>query len=193
MSFPDLLVLDDIQLEPFHERHEVELRALEGDDAIFHFHPDDVGPFAAWMNRWIGAARASTDAIYIVRQSGSVVGSTRFMNIALEHARLEIGGTFYLPARRRTHTNSVCKKVLLEHAFDVLRLNRVELRCDARNLASRGAIAKLLAKEEGTLRHHIVCASGHLRDTVSFAILREEWPEVRTKLEARIAFAAAFA
>lgn len=80
---------------------------------------------------------------------------------------------------------------MLQHAFEVWQCIRVELKTDALNERSRSAILRLGAKQEGTLRKHLVTWSGRVRDTVYFSILDSEWPEVKSWLHARIAAASA--
>jgi RimJ/RimL family protein N-acetyltransferase len=121
------------------------------------------------------------------RESGRVVGSTRFTNIDPTHRRVEIGATWIAPPWQRTAVNSEAKLLMLRHAFDTLRCIRVELKTDALNLRSREAIRRLGAQEEGTLRRHMVTYTGRVRDTVYHSILDSEWPAVRTRLEARLA------
>ena len=124
--------------------------------------------------------------VIIDRASGAVAGSTRFGNIAAEHRRVEIGWTFLGRPWQRTAINTSAKLLLLTHAFERLGCIRVELKIDARNVRSRTAILRMGAVEEGTLRHHIVCADGHLRDTIYFSILVAEWPAAKAALEAKL-------
>lgn len=119
--------------------------------------------------------------------SGEVVGSTRFAAYAPEHAKVEIGWTWITPDHQRSAVNTEAKLLMLRHAFETLELRRVELKTDALNTASRAAILRLGAVEEGTLRAHLITAGGRSRDSVYFSILRAEWPEVRARLEARLA------
>lgn len=116
-------------------------------------------------------------------QSNEVVGSTGFWNYEPMHSRIEIGFTWYTPARQRTAVNTSCKRLLLAHAFEVLNLNRVEFKTDSLNERSRRAIARLGAIEEGILRAHMVQPDGRLRDSVYFSILRTEWPQTRQRLD----------
>ena len=118
--------------------------------------------------------------------SGHVIGSTRFMNIDRVNRRVEIGSTWIAPAWQRTAINTEAKYLMLRHAFDVWRCMRVELKTDALNQKSRKAILRIGAKEEGTLRRHLLTWSGRVRDTVYFSVLDNEWPEVKAKLEERI-------
>ena len=108
------------------------------------------------------------------------------MNIAAEHKRLEIGCTFVGALWQRSAINTAAKLLLLEHGFERLGCERIELKTDARNAKSRAAIARIGATEEGTLRRHVICADGHCRDTVYFSILAHEWPGVKTRLLARL-------
>jgi N-acetyltransferase len=122
----------------------------------------------------------------VERSSGRAIGSTRFMNIDRANRRVEIGSTWIAPAWQRTAVNTEAKYLMLRHAFEVWGCVRVELKTDALNQKSRHAILRIGAKEEGTLRRHVVTWTGRIRDSVYFSILDSEWPEVKTKLEARL-------
>ena len=122
----------------------------------------------------------------VERSSGRVVGSTRFMNIDRANRRVEIGSTWIAPAWQRTAVNTEAKFLMLRHAFERWRCMRVELKTDALNQRSRNAILRIGAKEEGTLRRHLVTWTGRVRDTVYFSILDEEWPEVKENLQDKL-------
>jgi RimJ/RimL family protein N-acetyltransferase len=115
--------------------------------------------------------------------SGRVIGSTRFMNIDRVNRRVEIGSTWIAPAWQRTAVNTEAKYLMLHHAFEVWKCIRVELKTDALNQKSRNAILRIGAKEEGTLRRHVITWTGRVRDSVYFSILDNEWPEAKAKLE----------
>jgi N-acetyltransferase len=119
----------------------------------------------------------------VERSSGRVIGSTRFMNIDRTNRRVEIGSTWIAPAWHRTGVNTEAKYLMLRHAFEVWKCMRVELKTDALNQRSRNAILRLGAKEEGTLRRHLVTWTGRVRDTVYFSVLDSEWPAVKSRLE----------
>ncbi len=123
----------------------------------------------------------------VERSSGQAIGSTRFMNIDRLNKRVEIGSTWIAPAWQRTAVNTEAKYLMLRHAFEVWRCIRLELKTDALNQKSRNAILRIGAKEEGTLRRHVVTSTGRVRDTVYFSILDNEWPEVKAKLESKLA------
>jgi RimJ/RimL family protein N-acetyltransferase len=119
----------------------------------------------------------------VERSSGSAIGSTRFMNIDRINRRVEIGSTWIAPAWQRTGINTEAKYLMLRHAFEVWNCMRVELKTDALNQRSRNAILRIGAKEEGTLRRHLITWTGRVRDTVYFSILDDEWPQVKARLE----------
>ena len=134
------------------------------------------------------AQAQGTDVPYVIedRETGRVVGSTRFCDITLPHRSLEIGWTWLSPQVWRTRINTECKYLLLRHAFETLDLLRVQLKTDARNLRSQRAIERLGAVKEGVLRHHRVLPDGYVRDSVYYSILAEEWPGVKARLEAML-------
>jgi RimJ/RimL family protein N-acetyltransferase len=123
----------------------------------------------------------------VERKSGQVIGSTRFMNIDRVNRRVEIGSTWIVPAWQRTAVNTEAKYLMLRHAFEVWGCFRVELKTDALNVKSRNAILRIGAKEEGTLRRHVITWTGRVRDSVYFSILDSGWPEAKPRLEAMLA------
>ena len=144
------------------------------------------------MRRYVGAALAMRAAgagfpfATIERASGRVVGSTRYCAYEPAHRRIEIGYTFLAPAWQRTSLNTEAKYLMLRHAFEVLELNRVEFKTDALNAKSRAALLRIGAREEGTLRSHLVTDGGRVRDSVYFSVIASEWPGVRADLEEKL-------
>jgi RimJ/RimL family protein N-acetyltransferase len=123
----------------------------------------------------------------MVRQGdGEVIGSTRYMDIALPHRRLEIGATWLTPACQRSGANTEAKLLLLTHAFASLGMIRVVFKTEVLNEQSRQALARTGAVQEGIFRQHLVAASGRRRDMVYFSILEAEWPAARAGLLARL-------
>ena len=118
---------------------------------------------------------------------GQVVGTTRFAAFAPAHKRCEIGWTLVHPNLWGTSINARVKYLMLQHAFEVASLNRVEFKTDALNTRSRRALAALGATEEGTLRHHMICDDGRVRDSVYYSAIAEDWPTLSQHLLARIA------
>jgi RimJ/RimL family protein N-acetyltransferase len=123
----------------------------------------------------------------VEKMSGKAIGSTRFGNIDASNKRVEIGWTWISPDWQRTVVNTEAKYLMLKHAFETWKCNRVELKTDALNDRSRNAILRLGAKQEGIFRQHVVTYSGRLRDSVYFSIINTEWPEVKAKLEEKLA------
>lgn len=117
------------------------------------------------------------------RESRQVIGSTRLHNISHANRSLEIGKTWLTPAAWGTHANTECKYLLLRFCFETLETLRVQLKTDVRNVRSQRAIERLGAVKEGVLRHHWVMPDGHIRDSVLYSILLEEWPVCKERLE----------
>src|SRR5450432_1121386 len=140
------------------------------------------------MGHYIATAldmRERLDAMpFVIREiaSGEIVGCTRYFNVDAANRRLEIGHTWYARRVQRGPINTECKLLLLTHAFEALKCIAVEFRTHWFNHASRAAIARLGAKEDGVLRNHQVSADGAKRDTVVFSIIDSEWPAVKKHL-----------
>jgi RimJ/RimL family protein N-acetyltransferase len=120
------------------------------------------------------------------KKTGSLAGTTRFMSMDLVNRKVEIGSTWIAPRWQRTPINTEAKYLMLCHAFETWNCLRVELKTDALNQRSRQAILRLGAKEEGTLRKHMLTWNGRQRDSVYFSILDTEWRVVKAKLEAKM-------
>lgn len=181
-----------VRLEPLSRAaHEAGMAAALADGELWALpvtfvpHPRDLAGFFESADAALAAGRELAFATVDV-DSGTVVGSTRFRCIEAAHRRVEIGFTFIARSWQRTHINTEAKYLMLRHAFGHWACNRVELLTDARNLASRQAIVRIGAREEGTLRSHMVMRDGFIRDSVMHAITRHDWPEVRERLEARL-------
>ncbi len=145
------------------------------------------------MGAYVKQALAELDAgvslpfVTIDRGSGKVVGTTRYMNVEAAHRRLEIGTTWLGRSFQRTAINTEAKYLMLRHAFETLHCIAVDLRTHEKNAQSRAAIERLGAKLDGILRHHRIMPDGSLRNTASYSIVDAEWPEVKRRLEARLA------
>jgi RimJ/RimL family protein N-acetyltransferase len=122
--------------------------------------------------------------------SNQIVGTTRYMNMDLPNRKVEIGSTWIGVPWQRTIINTEAKYLMLRHAFETWDCLRVELKTDAMNQRSRTAILRLGAKEEGTLRKHMLTWNGRQRDSVYFSILDTEWPVVKAGLEAKLVLGA---
>jgi N-acetyltransferase len=145
------------------------------------------------MERFVESALAARAAgtenpfVIVDQETGQVVGSTRYLDIAHTHRNLEIGFTWLAPQVWRTRINTECKYLLLRHAFETLNMIRVQFKTDARNVRSQNAIERIGGVREGVLRSHRIMPDGYLRDSVYFSILAPEWPKVKERLEAMLA------
>ena len=122
----------------------------------------------------------------VLRSENRVIGSTRFANYDAPNRRAEIGWTWLSPPWQRTGANVEAKLLMLQHAFEVLDLNRVEFKTDVINSKSRNALLGIGAQEEGIFRKHQVLWNGRIRDSVYFSIINDDWPGVRARLEQRL-------
>jgi N-acetyltransferase len=120
--------------------------------------------------------------IVVDKETDKIIGSSRYLDISKIHKTLEIGWTWYSPDFWRTSANTETKMLMLQHAFEKMKVNRVQFCTDSRNVRSQNAISRLGAQREGVLRKHRIIADGYVRDTVVFSILKEEWPQIKTGL-----------
>jgi N-acetyltransferase len=194
IAVPITLEGNAVRLEPLREEHGELFWSIAKNDLedIFRWIPyamktrDDFRKLIAkaFQEQEVGE---SVVFATVERKCGQVIGSTRFMNIDRVNRRVEIGSTWIAPAWQRTAVNTEAKYLMLRHAFEEWKCLRVELKTDAMNQRSRNAILRIGAKEEGTLRRHLITWTGRVRDTVYFSILDEEWPDVKANLEAKLA------
>ena len=179
-----------VRLEPIRREHEQLFWDVAGNhlEQIFRWIPYPMRTaedFRQLVDKALAEQDRGESVVFatVERSSGRVVGSTRFMNIDRANRRVEIGSTWIAPAWQRTAINTEAKYLMLRHAFEVWGSIRVELKTDALNQKSRNAILRIGAKEEGTLRRHLVTWTGRVRDTVYFSILDSEWPQVKEGLK----------
>lgn len=144
--------------------------------------------FDRWMEISLAAHRAGEEGVFAVRdrRRDEMVGSSRYLAVRPEHRALEIGWTWFNPSVWRTGLNVEVKRLLLGYAFDRLGCVRVELKTDARNERSRGAMAAIPAQFEGVLRNHMIVPGVGQRDSAFYSVIDSEWPAVRANLERRL-------
>jgi N-acetyltransferase len=176
-----------VTLEPLHRDHVPALQDAVRDGELWRLWyatvPDPEG-MAAYVDKALALRDAGQAIPFVVRDAeGAIVGSTRFGDIEAGHRRVQIGWTWYAKRVQRTGLNTGSKALLLAHAFETMGCGRVEFRTHFMNHASRAAIARLGAKEEGVLRNHMRMPDGSWRDTVVFSIIDGEWPAVRSHLK----------
>lgn len=179
-----------VRLEPLEESHRAPMiAAAEADPAIFRHMPypvekDGFAPTFDWLLNERAAGRWIPHVV--IAPGGRVVGQSCYLTIRPRDAGVEIGGTWYVREAQGTAINPAAKLALLDNAF-AQGAERVEFKTDALNATSRAALAKLGATFEGIHRRHMRRPNGTMRDSAYFSIIREDWPDMRTKLEARLA------
>jgi RimJ/RimL family protein N-acetyltransferase len=181
-----------VRLEPMVPEHHDGLVAAASDGNLWELWFTTV-PSPHEMRAYIETAQAGQRAghmlPWVVRDvaSGAIVGSTRYHDIVAAIDRVEIGYTFYAKSRQRTHVNTTCKLLLLQHAFESLGCRVVGWRTDNFNFKSQRAIEALGAKRDGVLRHHQPRRDGTVRDTYAYSMLATEWPDAKRHLQLRLA------
>lgn len=179
-----------LRLEALEHRHATALEDAAADGELWRLPftgPPGPGGGAAFVASALADSARVAFAV-IDEESGAVIGSTSYHDIVPTVPRVEIGYTFYAARFQRTHVNTTCKLMLLEHAFGPLGCKVVGWRTDSENHRSQAAIAALGASRDGMIRRLQVRKDGSTpRDIVFFSLLAEEWPAVREQLEARLA------
>jgi RimJ/RimL family protein N-acetyltransferase len=171
---------DGCRAELFEERHRAALKAACAEDPdIWEIYANNFGPdgFDESIDLYGSSRRNLTFVLFAKNPQGGdeLAGMSSFLGIDPSRQTLEIGGTYYRPHLRGTGFNRRVKDMMLQRAFGC-GIRRVEFRVDARNARSQAAMKKLGAVREGVLRADRITWTGHVRDTVLFSILKEEWP-----------------
>ena len=181
-----------VVLEPLAADHELGLFEAARDGNLFEWLPENLAhsreELHSWLTWSLSAAQAHREVPFAIleAESGKPVGSTRFLEIRLEHLRVEIGWTWLARSAWGTGANVETKLLLLTYAFERVGCRRVEFKTDARNARSRGALDALGASFEGVLRKHMVVQHGAPRDSAYYSVIDDEWPEVKSLLERRL-------
>ena len=177
-----------VRLEPLSLRHLDDLADVGLDPVVWRWttaRPTDLAGLRDWIEVAIANAEAGTELPFatIDLASGRAIGSSRYLNIVPEHRRLEIGWTWIAPPWQRRGANRDAKYLQLRHAFEDLGANRVEFKTDSLNEKANPALLGIGARFEGTFRNHMVMPDGRLRHSNYYSVTREDWPEVRARLE----------
>lgn len=125
--------------------------------------------------------------VIVLKDTGNVIGSTRFWKVDRLNRKLEIGSSWISASWQKTFVNTEAKYLMLRHAFETLDCVRVQFTTDENNQASRNAILRLGAQQEGIVRHERIMPDGRKRNSVRFSIIDDEWPQVRQNLEKKLA------
>ncbi|MGH7995846.1 MAG: GNAT family N-acetyltransferase [Opitutaceae bacterium] len=185
-SFVRTVILEGygVRLEPLRPEHEEGLRTAAADGQLWELrftsvpNPETTGAYIALA--LADRARASRFP-FVVREmaGGAIVGSTSYHDILPEVGRVEIGATWYAKTWQRTHVNTACKMLLMEHTFETLRCNVVGWRTDIINLRSQAALERLGAKKDGVIRGVMRRKDGTIRDTVMYSMTARRMEEGR--------------
>lgn len=166
---------DGCRAEPFTEEHRELLKAACAEDGeVWEIYANDFGPagFDQSIDRYLASPHNRT---FVLFKGDELAGMSSYIGIDVNRQVLEIGGTYYRPALRGTGFNRRVKDMMLGRAF-ACGVRRAEFRVDRRNARSQAAMKKLGAVREGIIRSDRITWTGHVRDTVLFAILKDEWP-----------------
>jgi len=177
-----------VRMEPLSLDHVPRLAEVALNPAIWRWtiaRPRSEADLRDWAETAIPQSRAGTEYPFatIEASTGRPIGSSRYMNIVLEHRRLEIGWTWLAPAWQRSGANREAKLLMLTHAFDVLGCRRVEFKTDSNNEPSRTALLGIGATFEGIFRKHMVMPGDGVRHSAWYSVIDDEWPLVKAGLE----------
>jgi N-acetyltransferase len=186
-----------VALEPLSPEHEQGMLEAASHPEIWTWIDEYVAEtperFHEWFAEALDARDRGTEVPFttVERESRRPIGGTRYLALRPEDRGLEIGWTWLTPSAWRTGANVEAKLLMLEHAFERMGCVRVEFKTDARNDRSRGALAALPAQFEGIFRKHRIPRGVGLRDSAYYSVIDDEWPRVKSSLEARLAKARA--
>jgi RimJ/RimL family protein N-acetyltransferase len=180
-----------VALEPLSLEHVPALEAAAADGELWNLVVTSVPPpgqARSYVEKALQGQAEGHMLPFAIREqhSGEIVGSTRYYEIDTAVPRLAIGYTWYAKRWQKTHLNSACKRLLLEHAFETLGCVAVAFHTDVLNEDSQRAIERLGAQREGVLRAHKRRPDGSLRDTVCYSVIAGEWPDVDRWLGLRL-------
>lgn len=182
----------EVELRPLQTEHASELLTAAADGELWNMKvtvipgPETVGQYIA--SALEGRASGSVMPFVIVRRdTGQIVGSTRFWKIDLANRKMEIGHTWLSSSVQRSGINTEAKLLMLTHAFEAMDAIRVQFTTDELNEKSRAAILRIGAKHEGIIRNERIMPDGRKRNSVRFSIIDAEWAEVKAMLLQKMA------
>ena len=176
-----------VELLPLRAEHAPQLLQAAEDGELWNMKVTVI-PGPSTVEQYIATALAGRDAGTVMpfaivhRETGRIVGSTRFWKIDRQHRKLEIGHTWLSQSMQRSGLNTEMKFLLLRHAFEEMNCVRVQFTTDELNEKSRAAILRIGARQEGIVRHERIMPDGRKRNSVRFSIIDDEWPQVKAML-----------
>jgi len=180
-----------VALEPLAPDHVPGLEASAADGELWNLRVTYVPPpgaMRAYVETALAMQAAGDSLAFAVRdkRDGAIAGSTRYYDFKSDVPRILIGYTWYGASRQRSHVNTACKLLLVDHAFDELHCAAVGWETDILNTRSQQAIERLGAHRDGVLRQHKRRHDGTIRDSVEYSIIAAEWPALRAQLLAKL-------
>lgn len=181
-----------VELLPMIREHAPELWAIGQHKSIWNGLPygqiDTQQKMLGWVEMLLLRQQNGTDLPFVVKlkATGKLVGATRYMEIAPQHRKLEVGGTWYAPEYQQTAVNTECKYLLLRYAFEQLRCIRLQMKASVTNAQSQKSIERLRLKKEGTLRNYMIGGDNMPRSAVYYSVLDNEWEEIKSYLETKL-------
>lgn len=181
-----------VRLEPLTLAHIPALEAIALDDRIWRYATTPIttpAELRAWVEDALKKEAAGTDQpwVTVLKSTNRVIGSTRFLDFDARNRTTELGTSWLTPEFQGAGINPEAKLLQLTYAFEQLNLNRVALKTHHENLQSQNAMKKMGATYEGTFRNHYIMPDGSLRHSFWFSIIKEDWPQVKSRLETRLA------
>jgi len=185
-SFPDNFTLETprVLLRLLKAEDFSSLQPLTKNADIWTYFTTDLyddGELKKWMDDAENGRKAFTRMPFVVidKDSNTICGSTSFGNISFLDKRIEIGWSWLGVDYMGTGVNRHAKFALMSHAFEAMKLERVEIKTDVLNQRARKALLKIGMYEEGVLRSHQQMHSNRRRDTIYYSIIRDEWINVK--------------
>lgn len=181
-----------VELQPLQAEHASKLVAAAADGELWNMKVTVI-PSPETVAQYIATALEGRTAgtvmpfVIVRRDTGQIVGSTRFWKIDTVNRKMEIGHTWLSSSAQRSGINTEAKLLLLAHAFEVMQAIRVQFTTDELNEKSRAAILRIGAKQEGIVRNERIMPDGRKRNSVRFSIIDAEWPEVKATLLLKMA------
>ncbi len=182
---------ETVELRPLERDHVQALLDAAADGQLWNLKLTVVpGPdtIAGYIDTALAGRDAGTVMPFVIvrRDTGTVIGSTRFWKIDRANRKLEIGHTWLRASAQRSAGNTEAKYLLLRHAFEAMQCVRVQFTTDELNDKSRAAILRIGAKQEGVVRHERIMPDGRKRNSVRYSIIDDEWAQVKAMLQTRL-------
>jgi len=182
---------DTVELQPLQAAHAQALLAAAADGQLWQMKLTVI-PGPETIAEYVAVALAGRQAgtvmpfVIVKRDTGRLIGSTRFWKIDRTNRKLEIGHTWLSESAQRSAVNTEAKYLLLAYAFEVMACVRVQFTTDELNEKSRAAILRIGAQQEGIIRHERIMPDGRKRNSVRFSMIDTEWPEIKRALQQKM-------